>query len=54
MILLQWGSIVSIVGRISGKELWEDIERFLINLSKTMRSAIKKPYYAFQLENIQR
>ncbi len=49
--LLSVGSIVSIVGAyLMGKELWEDIERFLINLSKTWRIRYQEPYYAFQLE----
>ena len=49
--LLSVGSVVSIVGAyIMGKELWEDIERFFINLSKTWRIRYQEPYYAFELE----
>ncbi|GAK57481.1 hypothetical protein U27_04448 [Candidatus Vecturithrix granuli] len=49
--LLSVGSIVSIVGAyIMGKELWDDLERFLITLSKTWRIRYQEPYYAFQLE----
>lgn len=49
--LLSVGSVVSIVGAyIMGKELWEDLERFLINLSKTWRIRYQEPYYAFRLE----
>ena len=49
--LFSIGSIVSIFGAyIIGKELWVDIERFAINISKTWRIRYQEYYYSFRLE----
>jgi len=44
-------SIVSVFGAyILGKELWDDIENFMINLTKTWRLRYIERYYSYQLE----
>lgn len=44
-------SIVSVLGAyFFGKELWGEIERFLIDVSKTWRIRYSENYYAYQLE----
>lgn len=44
-------SIVSVFGAyIIGKELWDDIERILINISKRWRVQYRENYYIYQLE----
>lgn len=44
-------SIVSVIGAyIIGKELWNDLENFMINLTKKMRVRYIENYYSFQLE----
>lgn len=44
-------SIVSVIGAyIIGKELWSDLENFMINLTKNMRLRYIEDYYSFELE----
>ncbi len=48
--LLSIEAIVSVLGvYFVGKELWDDIERLLINLSKTWRLRYLENYYVYQL-----
>lgn len=43
-------AIVSVLGvYFVGKELWDDIERMLIDISKTWRLRYQENYYAYQL-----
>ena len=49
--LFSIASIVSVFGAyIIGKELWEDIERMLVNISKRWRIRYTESYYLYQLE----
>lgn len=49
--LISVGSIVSVIGAyIIGKELWDDIERIAVTLSKRWRIRYTEPYYQYKLE----
>lgn len=49
--LLSIESIVSVFGSyIIGKELWNDIEKFLINVSKSWRIQFEENRYAYRLD----
>ena len=49
--LFSVGSIVSVLGAyIIGKEVWEDIERMLVNSTKRWKIRYQEPYYSYQLE----
>jgi hypothetical protein len=49
--LLSIESIVSVFGAYAiGKELWDDIDRALVNLSKKWRLRLQDSYYRYQLE----
>ena len=44
-------SIVSIIGAYAiGKELWDDLENWLVNVTSTARVRFQPRYYSFQLE----
>ena len=44
-------SIVSIIGAYAiGKELWDDLENWLVNLTASSRIRFQPRYYSFQLE----
>ena len=44
-------SIVSVFGAyFVGKEIWDDIERNLVNVSRTWKIRYQEEYYAYQLE----
>lgn len=44
-------SIVSIIGAyLVGKEIWDDIHSFLVDLSKEWRFRYQEPYYCYRLE----
>lgn len=44
-------SIVSVIGAyVVGKELWDDFENFMINLTKKLKLRYIENYYSFQLE----
>jgi len=48
--LLSIEAIVSVLGvYFVGKELWDDIERLLINISKTWKIRYRENYYVYQL-----
>jgi hypothetical protein len=49
--LLEIESIVSVFGAyVVGKELWDDIENLLVNVSKTWRLRYQGSYYRYRLE----
>jgi hypothetical protein len=49
--LLSIESIVSVFGAYAiGKELWDDIERALVNVSKNWRLRYQEDYYRYRLE----
>lgn len=49
--LLSVESLVSVIGSyLIGKEIWDDIENILINLTKKMTVRMVENYYRFQLE----
>ncbi len=49
--LISVGSVVSVIGAyIIGKELWDDIERIAVTLSKKWRIRYTEPYYQYKLE----
>jgi hypothetical protein len=49
--LLDIEAIVSVFGAyLVGKELWNDIERLLVNVSKNWRLRFQDPYYRYRLE----
>lgn len=44
-------AIVSVLGAyLIGKEVWDDIERMAVNLSKGWRIRYTEPYYSYQLQ----
>jgi len=49
--LLEIESIVSVFGAYAiGKELWDDIEKLLVNISKNWRLRYQDSYYRYRLE----
>ena len=49
--LLSVESVVSIIGAyIAGKEVWDDIELWLVRLTKNSRLRFIDPYYSFRLD----
>ncbi|KYK32608.1 MAG: hypothetical protein AYK19_15315 [Theionarchaea archaeon DG-70-1] len=44
-------SIISVLGAyLIGKEIWDDVEKMLVNISKKWRIQYREPYYLYQLE----